>query len=198
MLSRLGLDPRPGIYVEGLQICPQGRGVIFITLKKEADPARFCRNDVLMVTESGIRSVLVKSAGKREVVVNAKGIHPNTKENVVIKYLEKFGKVFINKVVYGLFAEGPLKGFRNGDRSYKMEIRPGKNLGSYHAIDGQKVTLKYPGQQQTCARCYQTPRNCKGKGVARRCEQEGGVRVEFTDISWISGRQLDILLTLLT
>ena len=103
LLRRLGLDPRPGIHVEGVQICPQGRGVIFITLKKEVNIARFCRYDVLEVTQSGIRSVLVKSAGKREVVVTARGIHPNTKETVVTVYLGKFGKVFTGKVVHGVF-----------------------------------------------------------------------------------------------
>jgi hypothetical protein len=138
------LDPRPGIHLEGVQICPQGRGVIFITLKKEEEIARFCRYDVLEITQSGIRSVLVKPSGKREVIVTAKGFHPNTKDNVVTHSLGKFGKVFTSKVVFGVFADGPLKSFRNGDRSYKMEIRPGTNLGSYHVIDSQKVTLRYP------------------------------------------------------
>ena len=156
-------------------------GVIFITLKKEVNIARFCRYDVLEVTQSGIRSVFVKSAGKREVVVTARGIHPNTKETVVTVYLGNFGKVFTGKVVHGVFTEGPLKGFRNGDRSYKMEIKLGRNLGSYHFIDGQKVTLRYPGQKQTCARCHQTAQNCKGKGLARKCEYEGGLKVEFTE-----------------
>lgn len=181
LIRRLGLDQRPGVHVESVQICPQGRGVIFITLKKEVDIARFCRYDVLDVTASGIRCVLVKPAGKREVIVTAKGIHPNTREDVVLDYLGKFGKVFTSKVVYGVFAEGPLKGIRNGDRSYKVEIKPGSNIGSYHFIDGQKVTLRYPGQQQTCARCHQTPQCCKGKGLARRCDAEGGVKIEFTD-----------------
>ena len=48
--------------------------------------------------------------------------------------------------------DGPLKGFRNGDRMYKMEIKRNTNLGTYHVIDGQRVTARYPGQQQTCAR----------------------------------------------
>ena len=78
MMGKLGLDARPGVHVEAAQICPQGRGVIFITLRKELDPTRFCRHEVFEVTESGIRAVHVKPAGKREVVVTTKGIHPNT------------------------------------------------------------------------------------------------------------------------
>ena len=62
-----------------------------------------------------------------------------------------------------------------------MEIKPGTNLGSYHAIDGQKVNISYPGQQQTCARCYQTPQSCKGRRMARKCDAEGGLKFEFTD-----------------
>ena len=181
MMRKLGLDTRPGIHVEGVQICPQGRGVIYITLRKEVNIDRFCRYDVLEVTQSGIRTSLVKPACKKEVIVTVKGIHPNTKETVVLNYLSKFGKVFTSKVVYGLFPDGPLKGFKNGDRSYKMEIKSGAGLGSYHIIDNQKVTIRYPGQLQTCARCHQTPQNCKGRGVARRCEVEGGQKVEFTD-----------------
>ena len=181
MMCKLGLDPRPGVHVEGVQICPQGRGVIYITLKKQVDVSRFCKYEVIEVTRSGTRAVLAKPAGKREVVVTARGIHPNTGDEVVVDYLGKFGSVVTKKVVYGVYSEGPLKGIKNGDRSYKMEVKPGNNLGSYHAIDGHKVTLRYPGQQQTCARCHKIPQNCKGRGVARRCEAEGGIKVEFID-----------------
>ena len=178
LMRKLGLDVRPGIQVEGVQLCPQGRGVIFITLKDGVEISRFCRHDVLQVTETGTRAIMVKAAGKKEVVVTVKGVHPNTKDEVVVDYLGKFGKVTTRMVVY---KEGPLQGFRNGDRSFKVEINPGTNLGSYHAIDGHKVTMRYPGQQQTCARCHKTPQYCRGRGVARRCEAEGGLKVEFTD-----------------
>ena len=90
----------------------------------------------------------------------------------MIDYLGKFGKVFTSKVVHSVFSEGGLKGLRNGDRFYKMEVRPGTDLGSYHIIDGNKITLRYPGQQQTYARCHQGPQQCRGKGIARRCEAE--------------------------
>ena len=82
-------------------------------------------------------------------------------------------------MVYGTHGEGSLKGFKNGDRSYKIEIRD--NIGSYHAIAGQKVTLFYPGQQKTCARCHETARKCKGGGLAKRCEAAAGPKIEFSD-----------------
>ena len=107
----------------------------------------FCRHDVFQVTESGIRAVHVKPAGKRDVVVTLKGIHPNTRDDGVLDYLAKYGKIITTKVVYAAFGEGPLKGIRNGDRLYKMEIKSKTNLGTYHVIDGQRITGRYPGQQ---------------------------------------------------
>ena len=183
LLRKLGLDQRPGVHIEEVQICPNGRGVIFITLKKGVEIARYCRHEVLDVTASGTRAVHVKPAGRREVVVSIKGIHPNTREEVVLEYLGKFGKVMSSKVIYSLYTEGPLKGFRNGDRNYKMEIKSGSGtlLGSYHVLDGQKVSLRYPGQQQTCARCLEPASKCRGNGIARKCEVEGGVKVDFSD-----------------
>ena len=157
LMNKLGLDQRPGIHVEEVQICPQGRGVIFI------------------------RAVVVKPAVKREVVVTVRGLHPNTKDTVVVEYLGKFGEVSNNKVVYGIYGDGPLKGFKNGDRSYQIVIKAGKYLGSYHYIDNQKVSMRYPGQQQTCARCFQPSKHCKGRGLAKKCEEAGGNRVDFTD-----------------
>ena len=43
------------------------------------------------------------------------------------------------------------------------------------------MSLKYSGQQQTCGRCHNTPKYCKGGGIARKCQDEGGDRVDFTD-----------------
>ena len=37
------------------------------------------------------------------------------------------------------------------------------------------------GQQQTCARCHETPQYCRGKGIARNCQATGGPKVELAD-----------------
>ena len=87
LMGKLGIDPKPGVHAEGVQICPQGRGVIFITVRKEINLAQFCRHDVIEATASGIRAVLVKPAGQREVVVTVRGLHPNTRDSVVLDYL---------------------------------------------------------------------------------------------------------------
>ena len=181
LIRMLGLNQKPGVEVLGVQICPSGRGVIYITLKKEVEIGRYCRYDVMDVTSSGIRAVLVKPASKREVVVTLKGIHPNTCDRTVVSYLSKFGQVVGTKVLHSVFSEGPLQGMRNGDRCFKMEIKPETDLGSYHVLDGQRVSLRYPGQQQTCARCLKSSKYCRGKGIAKRCEAEGGLRADFND-----------------
>ena len=180
VLVKLGIDPRPGV-IESIQICPNGRGVVFVTLRKDIPIERFCTHDVIEVTQSGIRVVQVKPAGKRDIVVTLKGVHPNTRDDGVIDYLAKFGHITSTKVVRPVFSDGPLKGIGNGDRMYKLELSPNSYLGTYHVIDGQRVTAKYPGQQQTCARCFGTPLTCPGNGVAKKCEQEGGERMDFSD-----------------
>ena len=83
LLSKLGLDLRPGVHIEGVQVCPNGRGVILITLKDSVAADNYSRYDVLQVTDSGIRSVMVKPAGKREVVLTIRGAHPNTKDSLI-------------------------------------------------------------------------------------------------------------------
>ena len=178
-LTKLGIN-LVSSGVEAVQICPNERGIIFITMKETVDISKYCRYDVIDVSASG-RAVHVKPAGKREVTVYVKDIHPNTKDEVVMHYLECFGKLVTRKVVYGVYHEGPLKGLKNGDRSYRIEIKPGTNLGSYHVLDGQRVTLRYPGQSQTCARCPKTSMDCKGRGIARKCEAEGGQKQDFVE-----------------
>ena len=181
LMKKLGLDQRPGVHVLGTQICPQGRGVIYFMLKGTVDIMKFCQHEVLEVSSTGIRATYIKPAGKKEVVVKLKGVHPNTKDDVIVSYLNKFGTVISNKIVYGIYSDGPLSGFKNGDRSIKLELRPGINIGSYHIIDGQKVSIRYPGQHQTCARCHKTAKDCMGNGMAKKCELAGGIKVDFID-----------------
>ena len=180
LLQKLGIDPRPGVEIQSVQICPTGRGIILITFKQGLNIDRFSRYDVLEVTRSGIRAVQVKPAGKREVVVTVKGLHPNTRDDWVINYLGKFSTVVTHKVVYCTHGEGPLRGLQNGDRAYKVEVKADTNIGTYHAIYGQRVNIRYAGQLQTCARCHETAMICKGGAIARKCEAAQGPKVEFS------------------
>ena len=93
LMRKLGLEQRPGGKVLGVQICPNGRGVIYITFEKGAEIGMYSRYDVLDVTSSGIRAVLVKPAGRREAVVTLRGVHPSTHDDDVLEYLAKFAHV---------------------------------------------------------------------------------------------------------
>ena len=62
-----------------------------------------------------------------------------------------------------------------------MELKRGANISSYHFIDGQKVSLKYPGQRQSCGRCLKVSNLCPGNGLAKKCEAEGGLKVDFVE-----------------
>ena len=66
-------------------------------MKQEVHIEMFCRHDVFQVTQSGIRAVHVKPSGKRDVVVTMKGIHPNTRDDGVMDYLAKYGKIITTK-----------------------------------------------------------------------------------------------------
>ena len=101
LIERLGINLLPGGEVEGVQLCPNGRGIILITLKDHIESEKYCRYDVFEVSKSGIRATLVKQSGKREAIILIRGLHPNTKDSVVLNYLSKFGKVVNSKVRYG-------------------------------------------------------------------------------------------------
>ena len=125
VLVKLGINPKPNVHVESVQICPNGRGIIYVTLKADISIERFFLYDVIQVTESGIRAVQIKPAGNRDIIVTLKGIHPNTRDDGVMDYLSKFGKLTSTKVVKPVFGEGPLKGLGNGDRMFKLELHVG-------------------------------------------------------------------------
>ena len=136
LLSKLGIDTRLGGQIEEIQICPNGRGLILITLKKDVVIGNFCNYNVIEVSKNGVRAVNVKPVNNREVVINIRNVHPNTKDEMLIDCLNNFGRVTPSKVVYGVYGSGPLKRFRNGDRAYKVELKPSINIGTYHVIDG--------------------------------------------------------------
>ena len=47
-----------------------------------------------------------------------------------------------------------------------------KHMGSFHIIDGEKVSIRYKGQTRSFARCHRPETQCPGKGVARECSSE--------------------------
>ena len=119
--------------------------------------------------------------GKREVSVLITGLNYTTPDSLVREYLGKHGKVISDKVIYEKEKSGDLAGFLNGNRRYLVDFSYGRNLGSYHIIDGFKVFVTYAGQQKTCWRCHKTSRDCPGGGMAKKCEDRMGPRVSLID-----------------
>ena len=60
VMSKIDIDSRPAVQAEETTICPNGRGIILITLKKDVRIEQFCRHEVLEVIISGIRAVNVR------------------------------------------------------------------------------------------------------------------------------------------
>ena len=173
LLQKLGVSLQS--QVEMVQICPLGRNTIQVTLKNNVSMDKFFNRESFEV-KAGVRVSHVRAAGQREVTVLVKGLHPQTSDATVIKYLRCMGKVEKTKVILETFNDGPLKGLQNGDRRYTVEFYPNVNVGTLHIVDGQRVTLSFPGQKRSCYRCLKVSQQCPGHGVAKECEAAGGQR----------------------
>ena len=77
------------------------------------------------------------------------------------------------------YKEGPLEGLKNGDRKFLVDFSATPGMGSYHLVDGAFVTVTYSGQRGTCGRCHGNSSTCPGGGIARVCEERGGVKVQI-------------------
>ena len=184
LLRRLGMNDT---HFDGVSACPEGKPVILVTLKPTVPITKFLyRNESYMIKE-GLRTTTIRAAGKKDIMVTVSGLHPNTKDQAVIRYLTAHGKVSQNeKVVYHVFPGEPgtslCAGKFNGNRSYVMEIK--EPMGSYHIIDGEKISIRYPGQEWSCARCHQFKHNCPGSAVARNCTSDRVMLSEHMAAHW--------------
>ena len=94
----------------------------------------------------------------------------------MIQYLSLFGKVIKYEVVYVRNKEGTLEGFKNGDRKFLMDFSGGRNMGTYHIIDGCNVKISYQGQRRTCGRCHNIAPNCVGGAMPKTVKRKGGLK----------------------
>ena len=171
----------------GASVCPEGRPVVLITLQSGIDLTRFLYRNESYTVKEGVRTTSIRPEGNREKLVKIIGLHPNTKDQAVLKYLRAHGKIVPHaKVIHHVFPGEPgsslLAGKLNGNRSYLVELE--KPLGSYHIIDGEKVSVRYSGQEWTCARCHQYKRDCPGAAVARECSADRVLLSNFMAEYW--------------
>ena len=156
-----------------VQACPERKNVVYITLSSNINVSRFTENhSESFILKEGIRTTTLKHACKKDVSVQIFGLHPDTRDETVIKYLNAHGKVDPKvPVIYSVYPGTPgsslLAGKRNGNRIYTMEVR--KNIGNVHIIDGERVSIRYNGQRRTCNRCHEESVKCPGKALAKNC-----------------------------
>ena len=186
LLKRLGLRSS---QFTSVQACPERRSVVFITLCPGVDINKFINmnSNESYFLKLGLRTTTIKHANKREVLVQVFGLHPDTRNETVIKYLSAHGQVDAKSPVkYGLYpgvsGSSLLAGKRNGNRTYSMVVK--RNIGSSHVIDGEKVSIRYPGQIKTCNNCQQEAKSCPGKGLAKNCTLEKVLLSDFMLSYW--------------
>ena len=164
--------------MEGYQVMfNSGIHVISVWLVKGVCPDRFCRGENINVGK-GVVTGTIRPAGRRDVTVTVSGLDFNTPDNLICDYIRKFGGTILNvNVIYSRFQEGSFKGKINGERKYQVDFTGSKKtMGTYHFLDGARVRIFYRGNEKTCGRCHNTAsRGCKGAGIARDCEEQGGV-----------------------
>ena len=146
-----------------------------MTLHPSVNIQRFINRSECFELKQGIRTGIIRPACKKEQSVTISGLHPNTKDQAVVRYLSAHGKVsttdrVIHHVYPGVAGSSLCAGKMNGNRTYMVEIQ--KPMGSYHIVDGEKVSVKYRGQDRTCARCHNTESACTGKGMAKNCTSD--------------------------
>ena len=165
LLLKLGID---GTHFHGVSSCPEGKRVVYITLHPSVDISRFLHKNEAYILKEGIQTSVICPAGKKEVSVKVSGLHPNTtKDQAVLRYLSAHGKVsqsdqVVHHVYPGRSGSSLLACKLNGNRSCMVEIT--KHMGSFHIIDGEKVSVRYRGQIKSYARCHQQKTVCPGKG----------------------------------
>ena len=172
LLRRLNIDSP---HIIGVSACPEGRPVVLITLHPSVDINRFLYRNESYVVKEGVRTTTIRPEGKKEKLIKITGLHPNTKDQAVLKYLTAHATVSpCTKVIHHVFPGDPgsglLVGKLNGNRSYVVELK--MPMGSYHIIDGEKVSVRYSGQEWSCARCHQYKKECPGAAVAKDCTAE--------------------------
>ena len=66
LLQKLGID---GTHFEGVSSCPEGKGVVYITLHPSVNINRFLYKNEAYVLKEGIQTSVIRPAGKKEVSV---------------------------------------------------------------------------------------------------------------------------------
>ena len=179
LLKNLGIDI--DTQTEGYQVTYGGKsGKIAVLCKTGIDLERFCREECFEVCK-GVMTKTIRPSGRKDITVTVSGLDFNTPDTLVQEYITKFGGSLVsNNVIYARHGDGPFKGKLNGDRKYQVDMTAATSaMGTYHYLDGERIRVYYRGNTKTCGRCHQGPQQCKGGGIARECQSEGGARKDL-------------------
>ena len=144
----LGIDIHG--QVQGFQVQHQGRtSIISIWMVAGVNLERFCK-DINIKLSDGVMTSMIRPAGKKDVTVTVSGLDFNTPDSFMIDYLNKFGEVMSNTVIYSKIEKGPFAGKYNGDRKYQVDFsKASRCMGTYHLIDGNKIRVFYRGNKKS-------------------------------------------------
>ena len=155
--------------------------LISVWMKAGVNLEKFCKDISIKVT-NGVVTGMIRPAGKKDVTVTIAGLDFNTPDSFVMDYINKFGVVVDNTVIYTRFESGPFKGKFNGERRYQVDFSgTQRQMGTYHLIDGCKVRVYYRGNRKTCGRCHRPAGDCPGDAIAKNCALGGGPRVLLSE-----------------
>ena len=96
LLKRLNIQSS---QLLGASVCPEGKPLVLITLQPGVDLTRFMYRNESYTVKEGVRTTSIRPEGKREKLVKVIGLHPNTKDQTVLKYLNAHGKIVANAKV---------------------------------------------------------------------------------------------------
>ena len=164
----LGIDIHG--QVQGFQVQHKGRtSIISIWMVAGVNLERFCK-DINIKLSDGVMTSMIRPAGKKDVTVTVSGLDFNTPDSFVTDYLNKFGEVMTNNVIYSKFDKGPFAGKFNGDRKYQVDFsKASRCMGTYHLIDGNKVRVFYRGNKKSCGKCHKFMNECPAQDTAKNC-----------------------------
>ena len=167
---------------QGYQLQYRGKfSVISIWMVPGIDLDRFCKDVNIRVTDNVMTGV-IRPSGKKDVTVSIVGLDFNTPDPFVFEYLNKFGVVVNQSVIYTKIESGAWKGKYSGERKYQVDFtKATHSMGNYHMIDGSKVRVYFRGNKKTCGRCHKNAGDCPGKAIAKDCGDNGGERIMLSE-----------------
>ena len=180
VLKTLGIDIVAQVL--GSQVHYKGKfSIVSVWMAPGVSLDKFCKDVNIKVTP-GIMTGMIRPAGKKDVTVTIDGLDFNTPDSFVIDYMNKFGVVLSNAVVYTKCDTGPFKGKFSGERKFQVDFsKSTRQMGTFHIIDGSKVRIFYRGNKKTCGRCHRVASLCPGEAISRNCAAGGGPMVFLSD-----------------